>query len=341
MSFSFLFFSYLLTRSIFPRVNQYLAYSLDPLTDETIKTAVKSYYYDLDDSTGLITLWNTSNVTDISQLFKGFSKFNDDIHNWDVSNVTSMDYMFEDATLFDSDLSNWNVTNVTNMKGMFSGAETFTGNNLGKWDVSNVKSMAYMFRHSEAFQSNLHFWKVENVVNMRSMFAFAYKFNSDISKWNVSHVTDMNRMFAYTKIFNCDLKYWNISKVVSMKGMFHNAIYFNQELCWNISDDVDTNNMLFGSPSKIYDESICGITLSDKEPTTSKKNSSKSSSYMSLSTFVGTSLFIIMIAAVSFGFVFHILKGRSNGQNITHNRTTKSMDSRRDTSEHFVDIELS
>jgi len=202
------------------------------------------------------------------------------------------------------------------MKGMFSGAEKFTGNNLGVWDVSNVKSMAFMFHHSESFHSNLNFWNVENVLNMRSMFAFAYKFNSDISQWNVSNVTDMNRMF-------------------------HNAIYFNQELCWNISDNVDTNKMLFGSPSRISGESKCGKTLPDNVKTTREENGAKTSSYLSLNAFVGTSLFIIMIAAVSLGFVFHILKGRSNGQKITNNRTTKGMISKTKTLEQFVDVELS
>ena len=67
-----------------------------------------------------ISKWNTSRVTDMSRLFMGKSKFNDDISAWDTSNVTDMSYMFHGAKSFNQPLNDWCVDNVTNMQGMFS-----------------------------------------------------------------------------------------------------------------------------------------------------------------------------------------------------------------------------
>ena len=47
------------------------------------------------------------------------------ISNWDVSGVTDMSELFKDLTNFNDDISNWNVSNVTNMTNMFSYAESF------------------------------------------------------------------------------------------------------------------------------------------------------------------------------------------------------------------------
>ena len=54
------------------------------LSDES--KALKTY--------GHISLWNTSNVTDMSKMFYNANEFNDDIGNWDTSKVTDMSLMF-------------------------------------------------------------------------------------------------------------------------------------------------------------------------------------------------------------------------------------------------------
>ena len=56
---------------------------------------------------------DTSNITDMSNLFEFFSTFNCDISEWDVSNVTDMHSMFMRCKVFNQDISSWDVSNVT------------------------------------------------------------------------------------------------------------------------------------------------------------------------------------------------------------------------------------
>ena len=64
---------------------------------------------------------DTSNVTDMSGLFKDNSDFNGDISDWNVGKVTDMSSMFENASSFDCDLNNWD-TEQANTSKMFKGA---------------------------------------------------------------------------------------------------------------------------------------------------------------------------------------------------------------------------
>jgi surface protein len=47
-------------------------------------------------------------------MFNSNSAFNQDIGDWNTSNVTDMYQMFLGNTVFNQDLSMWNVVNVTN-----------------------------------------------------------------------------------------------------------------------------------------------------------------------------------------------------------------------------------
>ena len=85
---------------------------------------------------------NTSEITDMSYLFKNLDDIEDndfDVSNWDVSNVTDMAYMFMNCKKFNGDLSGWDVSNVTSMPGMFGGCESFEGNGIENWNISNVE----------------------------------------------------------------------------------------------------------------------------------------------------------------------------------------------------------
>jgi surface protein len=61
-----------------------------------------------------------SQVTSMSEMFRGSESFNSDIGGWDVSNVTDMGSMFSDAIAFNQDLSNWDMSSVTYVVRMFN-----------------------------------------------------------------------------------------------------------------------------------------------------------------------------------------------------------------------------
>ena len=66
-----------------------------------------------------ISNWDTSLITDMSNLFNQKRYFKDNINNWDVSSVTDMSYMFSETLYFNQPLDSWDVSSVTNMKSMF------------------------------------------------------------------------------------------------------------------------------------------------------------------------------------------------------------------------------
>ena len=52
-----------------------------------------------------ISLWNTSNVTNMKEMFSHAKLFNQPIDKWDVSNVSNMESMFNSALSFDQELN--------------------------------------------------------------------------------------------------------------------------------------------------------------------------------------------------------------------------------------------
>ncbi len=79
--------------------------TLTPITDANIQSAVDLWVSDVSTATttyGVISDWDVSQVTDMSELFSNKSNFNADISGWDVSSVTDMRYMFFNAQSFNS-----------------------------------------------------------------------------------------------------------------------------------------------------------------------------------------------------------------------------------------------
>lgn len=62
--------------------------------------------------------WNTNQITNMFELFKNNSTFNDNIQNWDVTNVDIFDSMFENASNFDQKISFWNIKTTATLNNM-------------------------------------------------------------------------------------------------------------------------------------------------------------------------------------------------------------------------------
>ncbi|MGB0522674.1 MAG: BspA family leucine-rich repeat surface protein [Flammeovirgaceae bacterium] len=59
-----------------------------------------------------------TNVTDLSQMFKGSGIGNPNLSSWITSSITNMSSMFEQATNFSSDISAWNMSSLSNAANM-------------------------------------------------------------------------------------------------------------------------------------------------------------------------------------------------------------------------------
>jgi len=80
------------------------------------------------------------------------SACNHDIGSWDTSNVTNMDNMFREAFAFNQDITAWDTSSVTNMWYMFSGATAFN-QAIGSWDTSSVTEITSMFKDARAMHN--------------------------------------------------------------------------------------------------------------------------------------------------------------------------------------------
>ena len=88
------------------------------LDNESIRVAVKDYLKGGEKKVliikkyGKIEDWNTSEVTDMSKLFRCCYKFNEDISKWNVSKVTNMIGMFHKTKNFNQPIGKWDTSNV-------------------------------------------------------------------------------------------------------------------------------------------------------------------------------------------------------------------------------------
>lgn len=164
-----------------------------------------------------MALWDTTNITDMSQMFY-LSNFDQDISNWNTAKVTTMQYMFA-STPFNQDISGWDTAKVKYMNDMFSRASVFN-QDISGWNTANVTTMQLMFQFASAFNQDIGSWNTAKVASMRLMFFSASSFNQDIGGWDVSNVTDMNSMFRSASAFNQDIGGWNVRLVTDMTSMF-------------------------------------------------------------------------------------------------------------------------
>lgn len=212
------------------------------LSNETIRDAVNEWvYYEKTAKAkyGHISNWDTSGVTDMSNLFKDYSSFNHPIGDWDVSNVTDMSGMFASAKGFSKPIGEWDVSKVTSMRDMFSFADCFN-KPIGDWDTNNVTDMRGMFFHAKSFNQPIEGWDVSNINNMNLMFSDAKSFNQPIGGWDTSSVTNMSYMFQRAKSFNQSIGDWDVSNVTDMSGMFEGAKSFKKPIGdWEVGIEED------------------------------------------------------------------------------------------------------
>ena len=139
-----------------------------------------------------------ASVTNMYQMFRDASSFNQDISSWDVSNVTDMTAMFYSAIVFNQNISSWNVSNLQLPFFMFYNAANFN-QDIGGWDTSSATNFGSMFRNASNFNQDIGGWDTSSATNMDSMFSGAVAFDQDISAWDFGDLDssgDLNDFFT-------------------------------------------------------------------------------------------------------------------------------------------------
>lgn len=198
---------------------EYITYlSADSLTKipSSIPSTVKSLQGAFNDARIFndqsIVSWNTSNVQDMSYLFKNAENFNQPIGSWNTGNVIDMSGMFEGAKSFDQEVRGWDVKDVVSMKGMFKNATTFN-QSFNSWTAKSVRDTSSMFEGATSFNQDMPGFHMHNVINMSQMFKNATVFNGKVGSWQTKNVQNMNEMFYNARSFNQNIKSWDVSNV--------------------------------------------------------------------------------------------------------------------------------
>ncbi|KAH8057449.1 hypothetical protein JL721_9698 [Aureococcus anophagefferens] len=261
-----------------------------------LESAVDAWIADSSAATttyGHISTWDTSAVTDMSELFCGSWEycthyntnavsFNDDIGAWDTSSVTDMSSMFRWASAFDQDLG-WCVSSSVSASNFVSSAGctvtdcgvSFSSNcattaspSAGPYsfaDRSELKTAvdAWLADEDAATLTYGHIsstWDTSAVTDMSQLF-YRPRPSTATSAWDTSAVTDMGSMFREAATFDSDIGAWDVSSVTDMTGMFLSAAAFNQEIgAWDTSSVTDMTYMF--NSAAAFDQDLGWCILS-------------------------------------------------------------------------------
>lgn len=154
---------------------------------------------------------DVSSIKDFSDLFMNFNKTpygkiydNVDITLWNVSNGTNFSNMFKNFKTFDCDLSRWDVSRGETFSGMFWGCSKFNSD-LSKWNIERTSNCDSMFRGCKLFNSDLSEWKPVNCIDYENMFKGCKLLNFDISNWEHYHnFYHDDKLIIIDMFANCD-----------------------------------------------------------------------------------------------------------------------------------------
>ncbi|MEB8416390.1 BspA family leucine-rich repeat surface protein [Enterococcus casseliflavus] len=93
---------------------------------------------------GDTSTWNTSTVTNMSQVFLNCSLLQSlDLSKWDTSNVTNMSQLFFNCRSLKTigDTKNWNVSNVTDFSSMFYNCTSLNTIHMDNWKLKSNASL--------------------------------------------------------------------------------------------------------------------------------------------------------------------------------------------------------
>ena len=120
-----------------------------------------------------------------------------DLWKYDTSGVTDMSDMFCGCNLTELDLSSFDTSSVTNMSDMFNGCYKLTELDLSNFDTSSVTDMGWMFYNCSGLRElNVSSFNTSKVTDMSYMFHGCNNLtNLDTSNFDMSSVIYKDHMF--------------------------------------------------------------------------------------------------------------------------------------------------
>ena len=198
---------------------------------------------------------DTSNITNMSNMFMGSSATSINLSDIDTSNVTNMSGMFNRSQATTLDVSHFDTSKVTNMSGMFDNSKATTLD-VSHFDTSKVTNMNSMFAESQATTLDVSHFDTSNVTEMGGMFSNSKATTLDVSHFDTSNVTGMGSMFSNSRVTILDLSHFDTSKVTSMYAMFRNLKVNSLDISnFNTSNVTNMSDMFSGSQATTIDVS--------------------------------------------------------------------------------------
>ena len=167
-------------------------------------TSTEKWFLDLSALTSITGLSNlkTDHVTSMRAMFCRCTQLKSiDVSTFNTSNVTNMGEMFAYTGLESLDISKFNTSNVTDMYLMFIGSINLTSIDLSSFNTEKVTNMNSMFMNSLVLQSvDVSSFTTSNVTDMDNMFynCPALKTIYAGSGWVTKSVTAGDQMFNYS-----------------------------------------------------------------------------------------------------------------------------------------------
>ena len=162
-------------------------------TDASSLFYVLNYYVEEID----FSHFDTSNITDMKEMFSGVNLKKLDLSMFDTSNVSNMYAMFRNTKLEELDLSSFTFESLTNMSNMFDNSRNLSVIKIPSTSkTSNLQSVSYLFQHCESLEL------------------------MDVSWLYVNKNTEANYTFAFTGLKYLDLSHWDF-----IQDVYHGLSY--------------------------------------------------------------------------------------------------------------------
>ena len=195
-----------------------------------------------DSTDGFIEYADTSNVTDMGEMFSRCSSLTT-VSAFDTSNVTNMAIMFNGCSSLTT-VPAFDTSKVDNMGSMFKGCSSLT--TVPTFDTSKVNNMNGMFYECSSL-TTVPAFDTSNVTNMSGMF-FECSSLTTVAAFNTSNVTNMGNMF-YKCSSLTTVPAFDTSNVTNMIGMFKECSSLTTVPTFDTSKVTNMNNMFYGCSS--------------------------------------------------------------------------------------------